>query len=394
MRTAFIIGAIAAVVCLVGIFIAGPGQFFQAYLYSYLFWLGISLGLLGLLMLHFAVSSRWGLTLRRIAEAGGGAIWVMAILFIPLIIGLPFLYPWARPQEIAADPALKYQTWYLNMPFFIVRAVIYFAVWIALAYFANRQIARLANDPAGNPLLRGRLQGLGAAGMILYAFTMFFASVDWLMSLLPSWTSTAFGMIIVLGQAQSALAFAILVLNLFPGMSLSKRWTYETTPQPYQDLGALSITLVMAYAYVAFFQMLIQWAGNIPREVIWYVDRTKGGWEWVAWFTGIFQFIVPFCMLIATPIRHSLRALRWTSIMLLVAGLVTYFWHVKPAFSPQAFSVSLIDIFMPFALGGIWVGAFLWVLQRRPPLSAADQAILKLTPADERAIPARRASSD
>jgi hypothetical protein len=391
MRIAFIVGAVAALISVAGLIIFGPGQFFQAYLYSYLFWLGISLGLFGMLMLHFLVSSRWGLTIRRVMEAGAGTIWALAILFIPVIIGLPFLFPWARPAEVAKDAGMQYQSWYLNVPFFIIRAVIYFAVWILLAFFANRMVARLGKSPSGDQDLRGRLKGLGAGGAILYAFSMFFASVDWLMSLQPSWVSTAIGMITVIGQVLGALAFAILMLNLFPSLSLGlgRRWRYDTTPVPYQDLGALSITLVMAWAYLSFFQLLIQWAGNIPREVVWYIARTNGGWSVVAWLIAIFEFILPFAILLTIRVRHNLRLLGGVSIMLLIANLVIYFWHVKPAFYPDGFAISLMDIVMPFAIGGIWAGVFFYTLKRRPALSAADQAVLNLTGGEEPALPHR-----
>lgn len=392
MRIAFITGAAAALVCIAGLFLFGPGQFFQAYLYSFLFWVGISLGLLGLLMLHFVTSSRWGLTIRRIAEAGAGSIWIMAVLFIPVIIGLPFLFPWARPAEVSASEHLQYQTWYLNAPFFIIRAVIYFAIWILVATIANRKVARLGSSPTSNPGqhgslgLRGRLQGLGAAGTILYGFSIFFASVDWLMSLQPSWISTAIGVITMIGQVMSALAFAIVILNLFPGLSLGQRWRYDMTPVPYRDLGALSLTLVMAWAYVSYFQMLIQWAGNIPREVVWYIARTNGGWSVVAWLIAILAFILPFALLLTIRVRHNLRALGGVSAMLLVANLVINFWHVKPAFYPDGFAISLLDIAMPVAMGGIWVGAFLYALSRRPSLTVTDQAELNLNGVGEQVM--------
>jgi hypothetical protein len=209
---------------------------------------------------------------------------------------------------------------------------------------------------------------------------MYFASVDWIMSLQPEWVSTAIGMIVVVGQVLGALAFAILMLNLFPGLSLGlgRSWRYDTTPVPYQDLGALSITVVMAWAYVSFFQLLIQWAGNIPREVVWYIDRTNNGWSVVTWIIALFEFILPFALLLTIRIRHDLRRLAGISMMLLFACLVTYFWYVKPTFYPNGFAISLADIAMPFAIGGIWAGIFFSILKRRPALSAADQAALNI----------------
>lgn len=376
MRIALIVGIVAAIVSIAGLFISGPGLFFQAYLYSFMFYLGIALGLLGFLMLFYTVSAKWGLTIRRVAEAGGSTLWLMAVLFIPVIIGLPFLFPWARPAEVAANPTMQYQQWYLNVPFFIIRAVIFFAIWILLSVIANRRSQRIMNAPGGDRTLAGGMQTFGAVGSILYLFTMFYASVDWLMSLQPDWRSTAFGLVIVLAQVMTALAFSLVVLNVVPGLALGRTWNYKTTPVPYQDLGALAITLVMAWAYVSFFQMLIVWAGNIPREVVWYVDRLAGGWNIIAILIALFQFAIPFMLLLTIRVRHNLRTLAILGGLLLFTHLVNVFWHVKPAFYPNGFAISWLDIVVPVAMGGLWLAAFFYSLQRRPALPESDLAIL------------------
>ncbi len=387
MRLAFIVGLVAAVVAVAGLFISGPGLFFQAYLYSFLFWLGISLGCLALLLLHFVVGSRWGLAVRRITEAASGSLWLMALLFIPLIIGLPFLYSWARPAEVAASPLLQYKSWYLNVPFFIIRAAVYFIIWLLYAYLGGRWAVQVSHTPPVNPLLRHRPQGLAALGLILYGLTMTFAAVDWMMSLSPEWTSTAFGAITFMGQVLTGMAFSVLVLNLVPNLSIGRTWNFRTTPVPYQDLGALLLTFVMGYTYIAFFQMLIQWAGNIPRETFWYYDRVVGGWSIVAYIIFFFQFALPFLALLSMRVRHSLKVLGWLGGMLLVAYLIDLFWQIKPAFSPAQFSVSWLDIVMPFAIGGIWLGVFLFNLKRRPALSPEDQEAIHVGEKVENAIP-------
>ena len=385
MRIALVAGVVAAVVAVIGRFVSGPGVFFQAYLYAWLFFLGISLGSLALLCLHLIVSARWGITIRRVAEAASASLWALAILFIPIIIGLPYLYPWARPAEVAASAQLKYQTWYLNATFFIIRAVIYFAVWLLLAWQVNRRIAAASNTPQGDMTVHTGLQGLGAGGLILYGFTTFFAAVDWTMSLQPGWVSTAFGVVIALAQVMTGMAFALLMLNRFPGLSLGRKWSYDTTPVPYQDLGALTLTMVMAYAYVAFFQVLIQWAGNIPAEVSFFVVRLNGGWAWLAYFVAFFQFLLPFCLLLTIRIRHNLSFLAGIGGLLLVTNLVNIFWHVKPAFYPGRFAVSWLDIVMPVAIGGLWLAVFFYHLKRRPALNLADQALVGVAPQEEKA---------
>lgn len=381
-QIAFVVGLAAVIVAVAGYFISGSQLFFQAYLFSFLFWIGITLGCLGLLMLHFLTGNRWGLSIRRILEAGAGSIWIMAILFIPLLFALSMLFPWARPDVMAAQPVLQSKSFYLNVPFFIIRAVIYFAVWILLALYGNRVSARLAESGNGESAPRAGQQNLGAFGLIAYGLTMTFASVDWLMSLQPFWSSTIFGLVIIVGQVLTALSFAVLVLNLFPSLGLGRNWTYRTTPIPFQDLGAITITLVMGWAYLAYFQMLIIWAGNLPREVVWYTARIQGGWQVVAWVIAILQFVLPFILLLSARVRHNLRILVWVGAMLFFSNLVTVFWQVKPAFYPGQFSISWLDLVMPFAIGGLWVAGFLYNLQRRPALHSREQS--KLKPAGER----------
>lgn len=385
MRLALIVGVVAAAAGIAGLFISGAGLFFQAYLTAFTFWLGISLGSMALLFMHFLLGTRWGLTIRRIAEAAAGSIWVMAVLFIPLLIGAANLYPWMNQAVVAENSMLEAKTFYLNIPFFLIRAVIYFAVWIALSLITNRLSARLAAAP-GDAALSGRLKGLATLGLILYILTMTFASIDWLMSLEPLWTSTAFGLIIIVGQVLSALSFAVLVLNLLPQLSLGRRWERTSTPLPYRDIGTLLMVFVLGWAYLAYFQLLIIWGANIPREVVWYIARTNGGWSYVAIFIAVFQFVLPFAILLSARVRHNLRFLALLGGLLLVTNLVNVFWHVKPSFFPDGLAISWLDLVLPLAVGGIWLATFLFTLQRRPVLNIEEQTALELTAEARRAV--------
>lgn len=378
-----VVGIAAAALSVVGLFTSGAAAFFQAYLLGFVFWLSLSLGLLALLLTHFLMRTHWGLTIRRVAEAGAGSLWVMAILFIPIVLGMTYLFPWARPAEVQASAVLQAKTFYLNVPFFLVRAVAYFAIWILLAVTANRLSSRL-NFAEGDAqeVVRGRLQGLGAFGLILYILTMTFASVDWMMSIQPFWSSTIFGMIIIIGQVLTALAFTLVMLNLLPGQSLGSKWNYLTTPVPFQDLGALLFAFIVGWAYLAYFQLLIIWAGNLPREVTWYQARTAGGWNIVAILVALFQFVLPFLALLSIRARHNLRVLGGLGLMLVVTFFVNLFWHIKPAFSPGVLAISWLDIVVPVAIGGIWLAVFLFHLSRRPALRAEEQKVLRLKAED------------
>jgi hypothetical protein len=391
MRTALIIGVAAALVSLIGFFVSGAAAFFQAYLFAFCFWISVSLGSLGFLELHFLVGSRWGLAIRRILEAASGSIWLMAVLFIPLIFGLSQIFPWARPGYVPSSALPQFQNVYLTVPFFIIRSALYLVIWILLAFYTNRLSARRAAAAPGETVIKGRLQGLGAFGLIVYFLTMSFAATDWIMSLQPQWDSTAFGLIIIFGQVLTALSLAVMVLNLLPGLSLGKKWTYLTTPIPYQDLGALLLTLVMGWAYLAYFQLLIIWAGNLPHEAGWYLDRIGGGWLAVGIFVVIFQFVIPFGILLSMRARHNLRVLGWLGAVLFFTFLVNMFWHIQPAFTPGQFSISWLDIVVPIAVGGFWAAVFLRQLKHRPALTERDQEVL--APASEQSEVADHSSA-
>jgi len=382
MKISLGVGLVGTIIGIIGLFVSGLDQFFQAYLFAFLFWLGISLGSLALLFLHFSVGSRWGLTIRRVIEAASNSIWIMALLFIPLLFALPRLFPWINPAQIAEGEALhmlEAKSFYLNVPFFIIRALIYFVAWILLAFMANRWSARHAETLPDDGPMRGRLQAMGGLGLIVYAITITFASIDWIMSLEPLWTSTIFGLIVIVGQMLTAMSFAILVLNLFPSLSLGRRWNYQTTPISYNDLGAFLLVFILGWAYLAYFQFLIIWTANIPREVVWYIARTEGGWSVVTIFIAVFQFVLPFLALLSIRVRHNLRILAILSALLLLTNLVYSFWQVKPAFSPGQLSVSWLDLVLPVAIGGLWAAGFLYHLARRPALTAGEQVVLRLT---------------
>ncbi len=377
-RIALLVGVIGVAAGVIGAFAGNRERFFQAYLVAFLFWLGISLGSMAIAMIHYLTDSRWAMTLRRVNEAGASTLWLMAILFIPLLFDLRGLYIWARPEAVQADPILQQKSLYLNTPFFIARAAFYFVVWILLGYSLNRLSSRWAKG--GDPQVKGRLQGLGAFGLIVYVITMSFAAIDWMMSLQPFWSSTVYGMIIIFGQVLSSLSFAILVLNIIPGLGIGHKWNFKTTPIPYKDLGAMVLTFVMGWAYVAYFQLLIQWAGNIPHEVSWYFDRSRGGWLAVGILVVILQFALPFVVLLTRHVRHNLRIMAWLGASIVVANLVEIYYEVIPAFHPGQFSLHWLDFVLPVGLGGLWVGAFLFGLKKRPALREAEQAALEPKP--------------
>jgi hypothetical protein len=363
---ALIAGAIGLVLCVIGA-IFDHAQFFQSYLFAFLFWLGIALGSAASVMTYQLVKGAWGAVSRRVFEAAAATVPLLIVLFIPLLFGLRDLYPWTRPDEAAK---LGQKTLYLNVPFFIVRAAIYFAIWLLIAYLLNRWSS--AQDQTYDTAPTRRLRTFSAPGLILYVLTISFAAVDWEMSLEPDWFSTVYGMLIVASQVLSALAFVILALLLLARYSPLRELM---TDERYNDLGSLLLTFVMGWAYLAFSQFLVIWTGNLPDENSWYLHRSANGWKWIVILDGLVHFALPFALLLFRQVRHKAKPLATVAIILLAVHLLDQFWLVTPAFHPTGFHLHWLDIAAPIGVGGVWLAAFAWRLKQRPIVAVHDPVL-------------------
>ncbi len=358
-----VVGGVALAVYVLGGYF-NRGQFFQSYLVAFLFWNGIALGCVAILMLQHLTGGAWGLVIRRILESGAGTLPLMAVLTLPRLLGLRDLYSWTRPEVVAGDPILKHKELYLNVPFFLARMAFYFAAWLALAYFLNKWSTE--QDRTADPSIAGRLQSLSGGGLVLYGLTITFASIDWVMSLEPHWFSTIYGMLFMVGQALATMAFVIAVLML---LANRKPLSDVVTASHFHDLGTLMFAFVMLWAYIAFSQFLIIWSGNLREEIPWYLRRFAGGWAWLAVLVLLFHFALPFLLLLSRDIKSNRRVLAGIAIGLLVMRLVDLFWLVIPGSGQQ---INWMDFVAPVAIGGIWVAWFIWNLKRRPLLPLHD----------------------
>jgi len=341
-------------------------QFFRSYLIAYLFWFGIAAGCLPLLMLHHLVGGTWGFVIRRILEAGTRTLPLMLVLFVPVLLGVHSLYEWSHGELVAGDPILRAKSAYLNVPFFIIRTVIYFAAWLIFAYILNRWSAE--QDETGNPALVRRFQLIAAPGIVIYSLTLTFASIDWGMSLEPHWFSTIYGMLFIVGQALAGLAFVIPVaVRLADTRPLSE----YVKPSVFQDLGNLLLAFVMLWAYMSFSQYLIIWAGNLPEEIPWYVRRGAHGWQWVAAVLAVFHFAVPFLLLLGRANKRHRRLISGIALAVLAMRWVDIYWLIAPSFF-EGITVHLFDFVLFALLGGIWWYAFWNQLQKRPLLPLRD----------------------
>ncbi len=346
------------------------GQFFHSYLLGFMLWLGVTLGSMAFLMIQHLTGGKWGMVIRRQLEAAIKTLPLMAVLFIPIIAGMPHLYgSWLNP-----DPKNKHlvelSQSYLTRSGYIGRAIVYFAIWLIIAYILSRWSAEQDNPPVQN--LSPRFRKIAAPGLILYAFTISFAVIDWVMSLSPPWISTIYGFIFIAGECLSAMCVMVVVERILvryePTASLLK-------PKEVHDHGKLMLTFVMLWAYFSFSQLLIIWAGNLPSEITFFTRRLYSGWQRVALALVIFHFAVPFLLLLSRSFKRDPRTLVWLATWLLFMRFVDLFWYIEPNFNQTLSSLSwihLLDLVVPVAIGGFWFAMFFYNLRSRPLLPVYD----------------------
>jgi hypothetical protein len=370
-RYALIVGAVGLALCALGALI-DPEQFFESYLVAFNLYLAVALGSLVIWMIHNLTGGFWGLVIQRWLEAASRTLPLVAVFFLPLLLGLGYLYPWTHPEDLDL-PAdlhhhLEHKLPYLNVPFFIIRAVIYFGVWLALMFIFNRWSALQDQDP--DPRRQRRYEGLSGPGLALYGLTMTFAAVDWTMSLEPLWYSTIYGALIATGQLLPALALAVAGLVwLTPH---NKSLADVMTPQIWNDLGNLLLAFVMLWTYMSFSQLILIWSGNLKEEIPWYLKRSDGGWQWVGVLLAVFYFSLPFLLLLSRGVTRRPPRLGRLCVALVVMSFVHQFWLVAPVFSPHHLAVHWLDLAALAGLGGIWAAVFLWQLRARPLLPVHD----------------------
>ena len=360
------LGIAGIVACVIGA-IFNPVQFFRSYLIGFVFWAGVALGCLAILMLYHMVGGRWGFLIRRILEAATRTFPMLAVLFLPILFGARDLYLWARPEEVRADPILLAKAGYLNVPFFAIRTAILFAVWIGLAHYLNRWSEE--QDATDDPSLGVKLQRISAPGLILYAATTFFASVDWLMSLAPHWYSSIFGMSFMVGHGLSAMAFVLLAVW---GLSRVDPFSRVAAPGVFRDLGNLLFMFLMLWGYMTFSQLIIIWSGNLPEEISWYLPRLHTSWKFLSLFLLLSYFGAPFLLLLSRRVKADLRFLGGVAAWVLAMRTIDLIWIVEPIFHPAGVSIHVLDFAAPIGIGGVWTAFFLWQLERRPLLALHD----------------------
>lgn len=355
-RRALIVGVLGAIGCVIG-GVLQLDTFLRGYLVAYMFWTGLSLGCLALLMIQYLSGGLWGLAIRRFVEAGAKCLPMMAVLFLPILIFRTHLYGWIT------DP-VKENHWYLNTPNWIARYILYFVIWILLMKGLTNWGNRLDRDWDVYP----RFGGLAGVGCVLYALTASFAAVDWIMSLDPHWGSTIYGLIFVVGQCLSALCFSIIMLTV---ATRFEPYADIVKPTQFHDIAKLTLAFVMLFAYFSFSQWLIIWSGNLPDEISWYLQRIRGYWGYIILAIVLFHFALPFCMLLSRELKRAGRRLVPLALLLMFLRLVDIYWYTIPNFKNVAY-FSIWYVIAPIGLGGLWLAYFFYNLRQRPLMPAYD----------------------
>jgi len=366
-RSAMVAGGIALLLCIIGA-IKSPQVFFPSYLMAYLLVLGLALGSLGLLMLQHLTGGHWGIVIRRPLESATRTLPLLAVLFLPVIFGMKYLYgAWLDPERVREEPLSSLQQGYLTPHWFYIRAFLYFAIWLTLMFVFNRWSREQDVNPTDRTL-RSRFKILAGPGIILYVFVMTFAAIDWVMSISPHWASTIYGFLFVAGQLISAMSLMIAVIVL---LSRTAPLAGVIQKRHIHDLGKLLLTFVMLFAYFDFSQLLIIWSGNQPEEITFYRSRLYGQWGAVAVIVLLFHFFVPFFLLLSRDLKRNNRLLPKVAIWMIVMRLVDLFWMTRPEFTGRAIP-SWIDFVVPIALIGLWLAFFAFNLQKLPLLPLGD----------------------
>jgi hypothetical protein len=365
-----VIGASCALLGIVACAILGaanPRQFFFSWLVAFLFFMSLTLGALFFVLIQYAAQGGWGIVLRRIGETVFATVPAMAALFLPVLLGLHDLYEWSHAEAVAADPLLRWKAPYLNVPFFLIRAALYFGVWsfIALLYYRGSR----GQDVTGDLGVSFRLRRLAGPAIIVLALTQTFASVDWIMSLTPHWYSTMFGVYFFAG---SFVGFIALLSVVATAMRRAGLLDTVISKEHLHDLGKLLFAFTVFWAYIAFSQFFLVWYANLPEETTWFRARMEGSWMTVTVFLMAGHFVAPFFYLMGHAVKRRDSTLAVGGAWLLVMHFADLYWQVMPTLHPDGVRPSALDLAALVAVGGCFVSAASWLMRRQALVPLRD----------------------
>ena len=365
-----VIAAVCAMLGAVACAILGAGnpkQFFFSWLVSFMFFLSLALGGLFFVLIQYAVQGGWGIVLRRIGETIFATIPVMAALFLPVVLGLHDLFEWAHDGAADHDALLRWKEPYLNVSFFLIRALLYFVIWSFMAILYYRGSS--GQDVTGDPAVSARLRRLAGPAIIVLALTQTFASIDWIMSLTPHWYSTIFGVYFFSGSFVGFIALLSVVV-----VAMRRAGLLETviTAEHLHDIGKLLFAFTAFWAYIGFSQFFLMWYANLPEETVWYKARIEGSWMQVSLLLIAGHFVVPFFYLMGRAVKRKGTTLAVGGAWLLIMHFVDLYWQIMPTLHPEGLRPSALDVAAFVAIGGCFVGAASWLMRRQALVPLRD----------------------
>ncbi len=348
-KPALIVGVAGLALSMIGYFM-DPKQFFYSYLVAYVFWTTLALGGLFFTLLHHLTGAEWSTVLRRISESVMVSFPILAVLFIPVALGMHDLYHWTHTDVVVNDKILSAKAPYLNVTFFIIRTAAYFAIWSLLSWRLHK--LSLEQDSNPSPELRKKFRKISAPGMLLFAVTITFAGFDWLMSLDPHWYSTIFGVYVFGGSLLAIYSFLIIF-----GLMLRKRNILQDTitVEHYHDLGKFLFAFTIFWGYIGFSQYFLIWYANIPEETIWYLYRWEGSWSIITMIIVLGHFLVPFILLMPRANKRNLKFLNFMAVWIFVMHWIDIYWLVIPNLHQQGFQLSWMDLTLTLGIGGLFM---------------------------------------
>jgi hypothetical protein len=351
-------------------------QALRSWLLGFIFWAGISIGSLGILLLQYLTGGAWGIVTRRILEASSRTLTLVAIMFLPILLGATFIYEWTHPaKDETLKRILEHRAPYLNLPAWIFRTVVYFSLWFLMVHLLDKWSKKM--DETGDWQFLKKLSQFSGPAMVFYVLIVTFAAIDWILTLDPHFYSTIWGFLYVAGWGLSSYAFTIALLTW---LAAREPMNQVVGKRHFHDLGKLLLAFVMIWAYLNFSQFLIIWSGNLPEETFWYLERMEGGWGAVGIILIVLHFAFPFVVLLSRDIKRNPKLIASIAVFILLMRFVDYYYTIGPG--PRVSlhgaklalmeSLSWMDFVAPFAVGGLWLWYFFGELQKRPLVPIND----------------------
>jgi hypothetical protein len=351
-------------------FMQDPRRASFSYLFAFVCAFTVVLGALFLVLIGHAANAGWFVAIRRLVEHVIGILPLLALLFVPVVLSLRWLYPWARLSELPIEErGLILRVGWLGERAFVVRSMVYFAVFIGVGEALRGTSLRQDEDVPNAAMLRRRLITIAAGALPVVALTLTFASFDWIMSLEPSWYSDVYGVYVFAGGFVAAL-------GLFGAMLVVARSRNALPPgvstEHFHAVGRLELAMVVFWAYIAWSQLVLQWIADLPREVTFYLKRSAGGWEWFGLTLIAVHWAIPFFFLLSRAWKRRSVPFVAVSVWISVAHVLDVYYLVLPALTPRHLAFHWLDLSAFVCLTGACVAFAGWRAGGVNPYPAHD----------------------